>query len=153
MPRRVGDWLKIAGELRDGFLVIAAICYFFGYIVWAITAYRNDLGLLPALDFQYFVAGVPPLLVLLGLYYIVVGGKWLQNMAQDWLVSPATRGKLFLSLAMVGLAAISFVGNTSIPHTQISGKLEARRPSEARSLTSNGRDSSLRQSKMFSHSA
>lgn len=109
MPRRVGDWLKIAGELRDGFLVIAAVCYSFGYIVWAITAYRNDLGLLPALDFQYFVAGVPPLLVFLGLYYIVVGGKWLQKMAQDWLVSPATRGKLFLSLAMVGLAAISFI--------------------------------------------
>ena len=52
MWKSVGDLLKRAGELRDEFLVMGAIFYFFGYIVWAINAYRNDLGLLPALEFQ-----------------------------------------------------------------------------------------------------
>ena len=50
--KSVDDLLKRAGEIRDGFLVMGAIFYFFGYIVWAINAYRNDLGLLPALEFQ-----------------------------------------------------------------------------------------------------
>jgi hypothetical protein len=108
MPKRVSDWVKIAGELRDGFLVVAAICYFFGYIVWAISAYRNGLGLLPALDFQYFVAGAPPLVIILGLYYLIIGFALLGKMTRGWIGTNPKGWKLYLRWTMVGLGMIAF---------------------------------------------
>jgi hypothetical protein len=52
------------GKLRDAVLVLATIVYLLGYLSWALYAGTNDLGLVPALDTQYFVAGVLPVLVL-----------------------------------------------------------------------------------------
>jgi hypothetical protein len=46
-------------------LVTASILYAVGYLVWSYHAWRNKLGLLPALDAQYFVAGLAPSVVLL----------------------------------------------------------------------------------------
>jgi hypothetical protein len=103
LRKRAGDWLKDVGSLRDGFLVTAAIFYFFGYIVWAINAYRNDLGLLPALEFQYFIAGAPPVFIILGLYSIVVAGKRLRETVREWIGPNPTGGKLYLCWVMLFL--------------------------------------------------
>lgn len=54
------SWLKWLGEHRDGQLVVTGITYGLGYLVWSYTAWRNGLGQLPALEFQYIVAGLIP---------------------------------------------------------------------------------------------
>jgi hypothetical protein len=59
------DVLKWLGERRDGFLVGGAILYGLGYLVWSYNAWRNHLGQLPALEFQYLASGIIPALILL----------------------------------------------------------------------------------------
>jgi hypothetical protein len=54
------DLLKWLGERRDGFLVAGAIVYGLGYLVWSYNAWRNHLGELPALEFQYVISGLVP---------------------------------------------------------------------------------------------
>lgn len=58
------DLLKWFGERRDGLLVVAAAVYGLGYLVWSYNAWRNELGQLPALEFQYIISGVFPALVI-----------------------------------------------------------------------------------------
>jgi hypothetical protein len=67
------EFLKQIGGLRDGFLVAAATTYGLGWFVWAVNAQENNLGLLPALEVQYFVAGIIPLLILMSVYWLVRG--------------------------------------------------------------------------------
>ncbi len=54
------DLLKWLGDRRDGLLVVIAAVYGLGYLVWSYTAWLNGLGQLPALEFQYLVAGLIP---------------------------------------------------------------------------------------------
>jgi hypothetical protein len=61
---KIGNFVKRIGKLRDGFLVSGAALYGLGYLVWTYTAWRNDLGQLPALEFQYVIAGVVPAILL-----------------------------------------------------------------------------------------
>ena len=58
------DALKWLGERRDGFLVGGAILYGLGYLVWSYNAWRNHLGELPALEFQYLMSGIIPAVIL-----------------------------------------------------------------------------------------
>jgi hypothetical protein len=59
------EWLlSNVGTVRDLALVAAAVTYAVGFIIWAIHAWNNDLGLLPTLDSQYIIAGLPPILLL-----------------------------------------------------------------------------------------
>jgi len=58
------DALKWLGARRDGFLVSGAVLYGLGYLVWSYNAWRNHLGELPALEFQYLVSGIIPALIL-----------------------------------------------------------------------------------------
>jgi hypothetical protein len=59
-PIRTGDWLKWLGERRDGFLIGGAVLYGLGYLVWSHNAWRNHLGQLPAIEFQYIMSGLIP---------------------------------------------------------------------------------------------
>src|SRR5689334_22805113 len=52
--------LRWLGDHRDGFLVAGAALYGLGYLVWAYNAWKNGLGPLPALEFQYLVTGIIP---------------------------------------------------------------------------------------------
>jgi hypothetical protein len=56
--------LKTIGEYRDAVLVLISIDYLLGYFSWSYYAAQNDLGLVPALDTQYLVAGVLPTMIL-----------------------------------------------------------------------------------------
>lgn len=78
------DRLKPIGELRDVVLVMAGIFYLFGYIVWAINAYNNKLGLVPALDFQYVVAGIVPVLIVGTIISIMLAYKRLRKKLKAW---------------------------------------------------------------------
>lgn len=68
---RVADGLSGIGAVRDGLLVSATVLYVVGYAVWSYNAWQNKLGLLPALDPQYFIAGVVPIVVVASGYVIV----------------------------------------------------------------------------------
>jgi hypothetical protein len=59
-PHGPADWLRWLGERRDGFIVGGAVLYGLGYLVWSYNAWRNELGQLPAAEFQYFMAGIVP---------------------------------------------------------------------------------------------
>ena len=55
---------KTVGEYRDAVLVLISVDYLLGYFSWSYYAAKNHLGLIPALDAQYLVAGVLPTLIL-----------------------------------------------------------------------------------------
>ena len=109
LSRHIGTWLKVAKRFRDGFLVTAGVFYLFGYIVWAINAHRNDMGLLPALEFQYFIAGIAPVLIVLSLYFAVVGIKRLRDKMSVWFDEDVTGWKLYLSWLMFILGAVAVI--------------------------------------------
>ena len=55
------------GKLRDAVLFGATFVYALGYLAWCVYAWRHDLGLLPPLEGQYFIAGFAPgILLVLG---------------------------------------------------------------------------------------
>jgi len=59
------DRVERVGELRDGFLVAGGAVYVLGYLVWSVHAWQEGLGLLPALELQYLLAGSLLVLILL----------------------------------------------------------------------------------------
>ena len=59
-PIPTADWLKWLGERRDGLLIGGAVLYGLGYLVWSYNAWRNHLGQLPAIEFQYLMSGLIP---------------------------------------------------------------------------------------------
>jgi hypothetical protein len=82
------DSLKHIGEARDGALVIGGILYVLGYIVWSINAWKNKLGLLPALDAQYFIAGIIPTLIIVLVYIGIRFSLDYSRPLPDW-INPA----------------------------------------------------------------
>lgn len=75
------------GDARDDLLVAAGAVYGVGYIVWALHASRYNLGLLPALESQYFIAGLAPAVVILIAYKLTVLGElglaWIRRRLGD----------------------------------------------------------------------
>lgn len=67
--QRSPGWLERIGSKRDGLLIGASALYGLGYLVWSIYSLRNGLGLLPALDSQYFIAGMFPAAVIVATYF------------------------------------------------------------------------------------
>ena len=53
------SWLVThLGVLKDGVLAIGSVVYLVGYLAWCYYAWRYHIGPVPALQAQYFVAGV-----------------------------------------------------------------------------------------------
>ncbi len=87
------------GKHRDTLLVSIAATYGLGYLAWSIFAWRQNLGLLPALDFQYMVAGA-------GLVLFIVFGVAVVR-------ASISAGHL-LETALSGIAAKHDMGNLLI---------------------------------------
>jgi hypothetical protein len=64
-------WMPPIGRVRDLAFIVAGVTYILGYIVWSINAYVNGLGMLPAIEAQYFIAGVIPLVIILLVYFTI----------------------------------------------------------------------------------
>jgi len=59
------------GDVRDLFLVLGSSIYFFGYLVLSYTFWNMKIGPLPAIDSQYFVAGLP-IIIAIGIGALIV---------------------------------------------------------------------------------
>src|SRR5215208_1534447 len=111
--QRAVDRLTLLGTTRDGIVVGVATVYIAGYLVWSINAWQNNLGIPPALDLQYFVAGSVPVLIV-GLAFLV--GRFLWNfISKVWpqkVGADATGGWRIVRLglfALVGASLFTFV--------------------------------------------
>ena len=97
--------LKRLGEWKDALLVAGPALYVLGYLTWSTYALDHEFGLLPALEAQYFIAGIIPLLVLilaLGLVRFVV-------FIQRWIDQEPSAWRLRLGLALNSLGGPGFV--------------------------------------------
>ena len=109
----IGRWIRRLrllglGEARDDFLMIAAFLYGLGYLVWSLHAWRFNLGLLPAFDSQYFIAGIIPALTVILAY---LGAKWAQHYLEklrEALGPGATGFRQILRIVIFGTTTISF---------------------------------------------
>jgi hypothetical protein len=63
---------------------MASLLYVLGYLVWSLNAAVNNLGLLPAIDSQYFVAGIVPALIALLVYFVIRAIKSWRNRLRKW---------------------------------------------------------------------
>lgn len=66
--KKIFDWFIGFTEHKTALAFAAGIIYVLGYLTWAWHAWRNGLGMLPALEAQYFVAGAVPFIIILLVY-------------------------------------------------------------------------------------
>jgi hypothetical protein len=53
------------GKIKENFLIIFGLVYGVGYLSWSFYATINSLGIVPAFDLQYIIAGIYPSLLIL----------------------------------------------------------------------------------------
>lgn len=95
---------KLITEFRDYLLSVTAVIYILGYSVWSIHAWRNGMGLLPALEAQYIIAGIVPT-VMIGLIYYVIKNlpqlklsHWnIKRRVSYWCIGAPIIGLIFLT--------------------------------------------------------
>ena len=92
-------WLTAIANRR--LLVAAGIAYVLGYITCSIHAFINGLGMLPALDAQYFIAGSVPLLTVIVVWLIIRGAEKLRGKYSNWFKKDMTPRKLRLAQAIL----------------------------------------------------
>ena len=106
---RFDAWLKHVGKSRDGILVLGGTLYILGYVVWSINAFINKLGLLPAFESQYFIAGIVPFVIIF-FGSVLVRLAWKNNLhLPSWLnIWKANLWKTLLQALIVLIAQIYF---------------------------------------------
>jgi hypothetical protein len=121
---RFDAWLKHVGKSRDGILVVGGALYILGYIVWSINAYIQKLGLLPAFESQYFIAGIVPFLIIVVLYFLIRHNWTSKLRLLGWLKIGGTFGwwENFLKL----LPSIFFVVSIFLSQTGLTKYLAGR---------------------------
>jgi hypothetical protein len=104
--------LKRLGELRDPLLLAGGGLYVLGYVVWSVHALNEGLGLLPALELQYLLAGSLLVLIFLAALILGFGVLRLDLMADSWEHSPRLSvrlvGRTIFWVAVVAITAAAF---------------------------------------------
>lgn len=101
---------KQVGGLRDGLIVTGILIYGVGAAVWSYHAWRFNLGLLPVLDIQYFVAGIVPVMIVMSVFMVTYLTKSLLEMFWRLLgsaphrVKHLTRNGIMVFYALDGVA-------------------------------------------------
>ena len=106
-----GNLLERVSDIRAKILIAAGLAYVVGYVVWSINAWGNNLGVLPALELQYVIAGFIPVIVFMIARGIWVNGKWFLQIKWPSVVSQeATGWKLILRLGVIIVFLFSLLG-------------------------------------------
>ena len=102
------DTLTGIGDLRDTVLLIGGGVYACGYAVWAIYAWRESLGPIPALDSQYFVAGLPTAAVLGVTLGVVLALRWaLHGRWPSLVASLSGRSRVRVRVGLMAVIALT----------------------------------------------
>lgn len=101
-PESRHTFAQLMGYMRDNPVGAGAGVYAIGYVAWSIHTWMEDLGPVPALDAQYFLAGSVPIII--G-FLCIRGGQFTLQVIQpvrNWLYREAkpTNLKLALRIAM-----------------------------------------------------
>lgn len=87
----VQKWTTALTSLRDLALFVATETFVLGYLVWALFAWSNDLGTLPALEARYFATGIITNAFLAAMAWVAYQGKTkLLPALQEWVHNSAT---------------------------------------------------------------
>jgi len=111
MESRLAAWaISRVGLLKDAVVAVGGFVYLLGYLVWSYYAWRYDIGPVPALQGQYFVAGIAVCIVFGAagcLAYLIIRAadvSWPRYLDSR---TPAVRRLLFgLAIAILLLAVV-----------------------------------------------
>lgn len=103
-------YFKQLGEMRDGFLILGSIIYLFGYLTWFIFSSLKNFGPVPALDLQYFVTGIPSLLVIIiAIFIIKYAKKFYISLWPRWYQRRKEKTKYLISILLAILLCIIII--------------------------------------------
>jgi len=63
----LADKAKVTRDITLGAL---GIVYFTGFVVWSYSAFQHHLGLVPIVQAQYLAAGIIPLILMVGIFFL-----------------------------------------------------------------------------------
>jgi hypothetical protein len=106
------------GNLRDGLIVLGTGVYLLGYLSWAHYAVTYELGLIPALDAQYFTASIVPALIILSLYLSARGLIALSRWSTGALSGRQRRAGVVLGYIGGAVIALSLITRLLLPEEQ-----------------------------------
>lgn len=108
-PRKTGNsLLEQIGKKRDGLLILISCIYILGYIVWSLHAMVNHFGLLPAIDAQYFLAGMIPGIIAY-LAYLFLAHSRSVSAALLKLLRPRRSGVRQYTVLFIGVLLITWI--------------------------------------------
>ncbi len=85
-------FLQNIAQIRDPILVFSIVSYASGYLIWSFHMWQGGIGFVPALDPQYFIAGIlPTVLLLLVLIAVTKGRKFTSSFCGK--LAPDATGK------------------------------------------------------------
>lgn len=119
---------KALALMRDGIITGASVVYVCGYVVWSYNAWRNNLGLLPAIQYQYFVAGLPLVFIAILVLAVIVAAAYCEVIATHVAHKVTSRfkhqsHKWISFFILIGLALAMITGTTAILRKTISDKM------------------------------
>ena len=90
------------GRVRDLFVTAGGSVYLLGYLAWSFYAWRYELGPVPALRGQYFVAGLAVAFVIGPAVLIMVGTAYLAEVRWPAYLASRSRQTRFIIAAAMG---------------------------------------------------
>ena len=107
---RIEDHFKRLGGLRDGMLVFGGAVYVAGRVLWACYTQRFNLGIVPAEQSQYFVAGFVPTLIAGLAWFGTLGIKSsLESVGKFYRVDVSRRRRIVQKLFSASYAVASMI--------------------------------------------
>lgn len=98
--------LKSLGDCRDALIISASFVYVVGYGIWSLSAYRLNLGLLPAVDLNYFLAGLAPAISFIGALGLFSVAEQLRERLENLPEEVSTQRAIVRALVIVASLAL-----------------------------------------------
>jgi hypothetical protein len=112
----IRKWIVRLGALRDGLLVAGAVLYGFGYVAFSLFAWIHHLGPVPGIEAQYFIAGIPALLVVaLGVAIALAFHRFHAVTWPAWYATATVRTKWAISVVVTSTLIASTIYSNKYP--------------------------------------